>query len=114
MPTTLAPAHGQLRAQLAADLDRYRRQLAQLTGETDRDGHDTLDLSDAANLAAARDRAGSLAASTHARLADTLAAIGRIDDGTYGICVDCRDVIPAERLEVRPATDRCVTCVAGR
>ena len=40
------------------------------------------------------------------------AAIDRIDSGTYGRCIDCGDEIPAERLEILPATPVCVQCQA--
>ena len=39
-----------------------------------------------------------------------LAALARIDDGSYGRCVDCGSEIPEPRLEARPATARCVPC----
>jgi RNA polymerase-binding transcription factor DksA len=31
-----------------------------------------------------------------------------LEDGRYGICVDCGKEIPAERLEVAPESTRCV------
>ena len=31
-----------------------------------------------------------------------------LDDGRYGICVDCGSEIPAERLEAMPESIRCV------
>ncbi len=37
-------------------------------------------------------------------------AIHRIDAGTYGICMDCEDEIPATRLEAVPWTRLCVDC----
>lgn len=36
------------------------------------------------------------------------AALARIEDGTYGTCVDCGQPIPDARLEVRPEAARCV------
>lgn len=41
------------------------------------------------------------------------AALKRIDNGEYGICLDCGEEIARKRLEVDPATARCVGC-AGR
>ena len=38
------------------------------------------------------------------------AALQRIADGTYGICVACADEIPRKRLEALPWTDCCVRC----
>lgn len=39
---------------------------------------------------------------------DIEAALKRIDDGTYGRCVDCGQPIPDERLEARPEAARCM------
>jgi DnaK suppressor protein len=35
-------------------------------------------------------------------------ALARIDAGTYGICIDCGEVIPDERLEAMPEVARCI------
>lgn len=40
------------------------------------------------------------------------AALQRIDEGTYGTCVDCGTTLPDERLEARPEAARCVRCQA--
>jgi RNA polymerase-binding transcription factor DksA len=47
-------------------------------------------------------------------------ALTRIDNGTYGICIDCIDIpknlcktcplIPRERLEIVPITQHCIEC----
>ena len=37
-------------------------------------------------------------------------ALKRIDDGTYGECVDCGDDIPRPRLEATPSAARCIPC----
>ena len=37
-------------------------------------------------------------------------AVERMDAGTYGVCVECGERIPPERLEVRPLSIRCVRC----
>ncbi len=36
------------------------------------------------------------------------AALARLEDGSYGTCVDCGKKIPAARLDVRPEAARCV------
>lgn len=46
------------------------------------------------------------------KLAETEAALARLDDGTYGLCADCSNPICSERLEVLPAARRCVICQA--
>ena len=35
------------------------------------------------------------------------AALGRVRDGTFGVCVSCGEDISAERLDVLPHTPRC-------
>jgi RNA polymerase-binding transcription factor len=37
-------------------------------------------------------------------------ALYRMEKGTYGICRDCGDPIPAARLEAIPWTRVCITC----
>lgn len=39
-----------------------------------------------------------------------VAALERIDDGTYGRCIDCGDEIPSERLDAIPYTPYCIRC----
>src|SRR6185437_3267071 len=61
--------------------------------------------------------AGRNAASMQAALAqraEVLAALSRMDDGSYGRCVDCAGPVPEPRLEARPATARCVPCQSKR
>ena len=38
------------------------------------------------------------------------ASLKRIDDGTYGMCVNCGQPIGAERLEALPWTTQCIDC----
>jgi DnaK suppressor protein len=37
-------------------------------------------------------------------------ALGRIEDGTFGICEECGDEISEERLKARPVTTFCIVC----
>jgi DnaK suppressor protein len=39
-----------------------------------------------------------------------VAALRRMDDGTYGTCTDCGIDIPFERLQVQPMAQRCARC----
>lgn len=39
-----------------------------------------------------------------------LAALRRLDDGSYGSCMDCGRPIGDDRLEARPQADRCLAC----
>jgi DnaK suppressor protein len=37
-------------------------------------------------------------------------ALIRIDNGTYGICINCKKLIMKERLELVPITQHCIVC----
>ena len=43
-------------------------------------------------------------------LSEIDAALGRIDDRTYGICFNCGKEIPRERLEANPWASLCIDC----
>ena len=45
-----------------------------------------------------------------AELREIRAALGRIDDGSYGVCADCGKDIPLARLKAQPAALRCISC----
>lgn len=40
------------------------------------------------------------------------AALKRIEDGSYGYCVQCDEKIPEKRLELLPHTPLCTACMA--
>jgi len=50
------------------------------------------------------------AATLLGRIDEIDAALERIAEGTYGICVLCGAAIPVERLEFRPSAVNCVAC----
>lgn len=41
------------------------------------------------------------------------AALARIDAGTYGVCAQCGNTIPAERLEAVPHAVLCAQCAGS-
>ena len=45
-----------------------------------------------------------------ARLERIDEALGRIEDGSYGECLECGEPIPPRRLEIDPAATLCVSC----
>lgn len=44
-------------------------------------------------------------------LKEVNAALKRLDDGTYGICQDCRQPIDEQRLLARPMSTHCMQCL---
>ena len=47
-------------------------------------------------------------------LAKIDAALRRLDDGTFGDCLDCDEAIAPARLEANPTAARCVGCEEAR
>jgi len=37
-------------------------------------------------------------------------ALSRMDDGSFGTCMDCEEPIEAKRLEARPVSTLCLSC----
>jgi RNA polymerase-binding protein DksA len=95
------------RAQLLSMLQSTQAQLA---------GRETglADLSDIASGGFEDELALGLMASEAATLEKIDAAIKRLNDGSYGICVDCENAIPKKRLEFLPFALRCMECEGTR
>jgi DnaK suppressor protein len=56
----------------------------------------------------------SLAALAGTRAAAVESALERLRDGRYGVCEECEEEIPVERLQVMPWTVLCVDCQRER
>lgn len=56
------------------------------------------------------ERSQAVLAVARRQRSDVLAALRRIDLGTYGTCVDCGSMVPEGRLEAKPEAARCVAC----
>jgi DnaK suppressor protein len=48
------------------------------------------------------------------QLAQIRSALGRILQGSYGVCAECGEPIPFERLKARPEALQCKDCVRSR
>jgi len=70
------------------------------------------DPADAGTNLAESDRAEAILAAAKARRVLILEALRRLEDGSYGLCIDCRRPVPDGRLEAKPEASRCVTCQA--
>lgn len=92
--TRPSPLAARFRPVLAADLLEHTRRLDALPPA----GSDA-DPVELAQRAAATDAVRRVTA-----------ALARIDDGSYGVCVHCSAPIPEERLELVPHSDACVAC----
>lgn len=71
---------------------------------------DVLDLADLASDSYDKDLANSLGEAERLRLAAVEAALGRVEEGRYGLCEACGEAIPLPRLKVLPFAKLCVQC----
>jgi DnaK suppressor protein len=56
------------------------------------------------------DRENALLEAAEDQRAQIRTALKRMDEGTYGTCVDCHGPISEARLAVRPEAARCLEC----
>jgi DnaK suppressor protein len=72
------------------------------------------DSADAGSALSETDRTEAVLHSARGQRDEVLAALARIEQDTYGRCVDCEGEIPEGRLDARPDAARCVNCQAKR
>jgi DnaK suppressor protein len=70
------------------------------------------DPADAGANISENERSEAVLAAARQQRSAVLAALHRIDLGTYGMCVDCAGPVPEGRLEAKPEAARCVACQA--
>ena len=73
-----------------------------VTNGVDHDG------ADPASDLTARDREDALLERVAEQRVQVEAALARLDDGTFGRCVDCGTALQEDRLEARPEAARCL------
>lgn len=96
---------------LLADLDRSASTLeaegagtgSELSSMDQHPADAATDLQDA-------DRQGAALEAISDQRTQVEAALARLDEGTFGVCVDCGTPVPEERLEARPEAARCIEC----
>jgi phage/conjugal plasmid C-4 type zinc finger TraR family protein len=94
-----------IHASLLAERETIRMRLRALDGEIQGAG-----VEDDGVPASDYGRDITISAVLHRRLEEIEAALGRLDDGTYGWCIRCGGEIPRRRLEAMPGATRCVSC----
>ena len=72
------------------------------------------DSADAGSTLSEADRTEAILHSARGQRDEVLAALVRIDQNSYGRCIDCGGDIPEGRLDARPDAARCVGCQAKR
>jgi DnaK suppressor protein len=101
-----------LRQQVLARLAGLERDLASSidaarSANTD-DEHDP----EGVTIAFERQHVAAHVARAREQLREIDAALGRLAEGTYGVCASCGRQIAAERLSARPAATACIDCAA--
>ncbi len=71
---------------------------------------DTQDIADQAVLSYQKELLFSQGTTGHQQLTLVRQALNRVQDGSYGECVQCGTEIGAKRLEALPWTPRCIDC----
>lgn len=95
--------------QMLAELDSTTATLEQEgAGRSSELSHVDQHPGDTASEVSDADREVALIEANDGQRAQVLAALARLDDGTYGTCVDCGRPISEDRLQIRPEAARCV------
>jgi DnaK suppressor protein len=112
MPDTYAPFRKLLeerRREILEQLDRLAEAVTEVRlarSESADDEHDP----EGTPLSAEWSNLTGLRAAAAADLQAADAALRRIDDGTYGVCVRCGEPIGEARLKARPIAETCINC----
>lgn len=105
----------ELKARLEEEKQSLDRQLADYGASGD--GIDVAlgeGFADSGQATAERTEALGIVESLRNQRSDVVAALERIDTGTYGRCDNCGNEIPEARLEAVPAARLCVSCAQRR
>ena len=68
------------------------------------------DIGDMSSIAYNRDVLFNLSETQQQRIRDIDAALERIAQGEYGVCMECGEEISPRRMEVRPFSRYCIEC----
>lgn len=96
-----------VRADLEAERARLAVQIDSLEPGSDRTAADD-NFADSGQVAAEKGEYQALSAQLKAELDEVEAALGRLDEGTYGLCETCGRPIASARLEAKPAARYCI------
>ena len=96
-------------------LDEKHRQLRDEVGKTalygkDQEDDSIKDLGDQANTAYTREFFFELGNGDRRLLRDVVSALQKIDEGSFGTCERCSEVISDKRLEALPFARYCIAC----
>lgn len=96
--------------ELLAELDHTLRTLRTDGSDPDEAGTQEPDAADSGAHLSDSDRSVAVLEAAERQRHYVVKALERVDQGTYGVCVDCGRSVPDGRLEARPEASRCVEC----
>lgn len=102
-----------LRRELEAEREQLRSQAERLEADFRDESWKDRNTDDEAEIGSAvfeRERVASLAQHARREMARIEEALQRMDEGTYGACVSCGELIDRARLEARPQSLLCLDC----
>ncbi|MBN2720653.1 MAG: TraR/DksA C4-type zinc finger protein [Proteobacteria bacterium] len=94
----------QMRMELALELQRASE------GARSGDDKEAKDPADMADSSYAADYSLARGETLNSRIREIDEAVERIRDGSYGVCIECGELIPEGRLQVRPVARYCAHC----
>ncbi len=96
--------------ELLEELDRATRTLEGEAGDTGALSRVAQHPAEAASDLTEQERDDAMLAVAAEQRQQVLAALSRLDAGSYGRCMDCGTELSEERLEARPEAARCLNC----
>lgn len=78
------------------------------------DQHQLVDIVDRATFEMERRQHFTFKVRYDDRIRELKETLSRIENGTYGVCLDCEEEIPEKRLTARPTARFCVACQETR
>ena len=102
------------RTNAKARLEEQLAELEQRLGRIERDLAEPpeMDANERAMQLEDDDALGGQATLVRRIIESTKRALARIEDGSYGECVECGDEISEQRLQARPEARLCITCAS--
>ena len=98
------------RARVRGLVAALNREFAGIAAAASEPGTDDEHDPEGATLAFERQHTAALLARAREQIVEIDAAIGRLDEGTYGTCARCGQPLGQDRLAARPAAATCVRC----
>jgi len=95
-----------LQQQIAGLLNDQMKTVSVMTSDNER----VVDLNDQASMEVEKNYELRIRDRERRLILKMKEAIQRIDNGTFGICDECREEISEKRLIARPVTTQCIVC----